>query len=147
MYIIESWRDYTLFFLFLYINKGKYPKRRMRSRIVDALTNFHAKEFSRLSASSHASFREGRVLAFVFMRTRPRLFHARKTRRRVEYTLLTPQVPSINTRYPAVRDRKTFFSTPYVATHARARTHRRRRRRIVVGSSRARESLLHTLKS
>lgn len=65
-----------------------------------------------------------------YVRSRERGPHAR-TRRRVEYTLLTPGSLRFSARYPAVR--KALFSPPYVGTHARARTHRRRRRRIAVG--------------
>lgn len=105
--------------------KKKNPRRRMRARIVRALTNFHAKDACP-RVLTRVSETEGNVRSFA--RTRA---SRERTRRRVGCTPLTPGSLRFSARYPAVR--KALFSPPYVGTHARARTHRRRRRRIAVG--------------
>lgn len=104
-----------MFFLFLYIKKEKYPKRKMRSRIVGALTNFHAKEFSRLSASSHASFRDGRGSRLFYTNEASR----ERTRRRVG---LRFSLPGPFDQHTLSRSAKNFFFYP-VRCDARTRAH------------------------
>jgi len=108
------------FFLFLYIEKENIREeeyaRTYRSRTHEFPRErvfTPVREFSR-------EFPRRRKRAFVRANeasrenTPPRGIHAAHSR-----------VPSISTRYPAVR--KALFSSPHDGTHARARTHRRRR--------------------
>jgi len=109
----------------------------MRARyILRALTNFHAYEFSRLSASSHASFR--RIIRFA--RARP---HA-STHGAAWNHAAHSEGPSINSTLLCSAKSSFSFSPPYVGTHARARARTHRERRIAVEFTRL---LLHALKS